>query len=288
MSMLLQYSIALVLYPGLLLVLALGALYATLLHGQGWVQQLAPLRPRLLQPAWWRAEYLLYAASVVLAALGLALLPLPWHPAAPDVVAWVWAWAAFEAAFLVPLLPALASTYAPLARAAIRAAQIGVLGRALLWLALLAGLLLYTNWQPVTANAFSPLAVHMLALIAALFAFPAAIGAGAFAAETSITPGGVAHGLDRYATALAQGSATLRHAALLAATLTAVLPLGVLPAAVGVALLLLSFGGAVWVLRWWQVRAIRLTLPAALQTCWWRALPPGAAALLYLALSGQF
>jgi hypothetical protein len=262
-------------------------LYAVLAGGQSWQGYLARLRNGVTSPAAWSSEGIVTVASVLLAGGGLALLPWPLHPVPLDRTAWLWAWAALEAAFLLPLLPGLFAGAPVVVRAAIRAAQIGVLSRALLWLALAVGLLLHTEWQVFAANGHSPLIAHLLALIAATFAFPGAIGWGPFAPETSIASDGVNQGLSRAMIDFAQAAHTVRMAALLAASLVALLPLALLPAWAGVLLVLATFCGVCWLLQWQTGRYPRLTLPDALRLCMWRALPPGLAAVIYMGLLFQ-
>jgi hypothetical protein len=224
-------------------------------------------------------EGLASIASMGCACLGLVVLPWPLHPAPSLVVLWFWAWAAFEGAFLLPLLPALLAGWPPLVRAASREAQIGIAGRMVLWLALAVGLLL-----PTGAGSLS------LALIAAFFVLPAALTWGPFAAETSISPGGTTDGLNSAATALDTLARMVRCAALLAASLLALLPIALLPATplfsmAGVVGVLLAFELVCRLLQRSAGRVVRHTLPAALDICWWRGLPAALAALLYLSLS---
>jgi hypothetical protein len=272
--------VALLLYPGLLTLLALGALYAASSAGRAALHDLRSL----LRPPLGSSEGLLQIVSVLLAAGGLALLPWPWHPAAASLtpVAWLWAWGLLEAAFLLPLLAAMRAGDPLVVRAALTSAQVGALGRALLWLALASSLMLHANWQPLALNNQSPLLVHLLALGAAVLAFPAAVGWGPFAGADSITPGGITYGLDRRGAALARAAEHLRTAALLLAALVALLPWPLLPPPVSLGALLVSFASICLLLRQLAGRIPRLTLPAALAFCWWRALPLGVAAAGYL------
>ncbi len=279
-----QIAGALLIYPGLLLTLGWGALYATITMGQSWRSKLAPTSRLMVQPRWWNLERAISGISVVLAGCGLALLPWPWHPFPTVPAVWLWAWLALEAAFLLPLLPALLTGNPLLVRAASRAAQLGAAGRALLWLVLAVGLLLHTNWQLADVRGHSPLVVHVLALLSAIFAFPCAVGWGAFEAEKSITPGGLTYGLDRSTSDVVRAADTICTAALLAASLLALLPVALLPPPVGMLLLLIGFGVASMVLKQLSGLAPRLTLPGALRACLWRALPLGAAAVMYMSI----
>lgn len=272
--MTLPIIIALLLYPGLALTLVLTLVYAFLMAGQAGLANFR-LRPALLFGS---GDGILNGLSIVLAAAGLVLLPWPLHPLMPGPGSWIWSWALLEAAFVLPLVPALLTGWPPLVRAVIRELQIGVVGRALLWTALAVGLVLGNNWSLAVIPA------HLLAILAAAFAFPAAIGWGPFAAETSITPGGSDHGLDRATMELAATARSIRTTALIGGSLVALLPLAVLPPWVGLALLLLAFVLAGVILKQFGSAFPRMPLPYALRMCWLRALPLGLAAVIYLAV----
>ncbi|MBC8163407.1 MAG: hypothetical protein H7Z42_19540, partial [Roseiflexaceae bacterium] len=174
---------ALLLDPGLLFLLGLTALYAALVRRSTRLQRL-----RLPRPSFESATSLV---SVLLAALGLALLPWPRSPLAEDGLENpLLAWLAFEGAFLLPLLPGLLAGDALTNRTTLREAQIGLAGRTVVWLA--AGTLLWS------ATALSPTAAIGWALLsaAAALALPAATGFGPFAADRALTPSGAEHGLD--------------------------------------------------------------------------------------------
>lgn len=263
--------LAALLYPGLLTALAAGALYGLLLRGRaGLPAGLAAIRSR---------EGLAAVAGVVLAGLGLATMPWPLHPAGGR--AWLWGWAAFELAFLLPLTPALLARAPAVVRAAIREAQLGTLARAILWAALGAALALHEGW---TGPA---LAAHLLAIAAAVAALPAAIGWGPFGPEERITPGGPAAGLPDAGRALDAWARDTRATALLAATLVACLPVGAVPPPIGLGLI---GGGLVLsavLLRTFADRRPRLTLPAALRFCLLWPLPLALAATLALTVAAR-
>jgi hypothetical protein len=270
--MLTQTVIALLLYPGLLLALGLSLLYTVVTVG----------RPAFhwgaIGAAGRSVEGSMYALSIILAGCGLALLPWPLHPLALDPGVWLWAWALFEGAFLLPLLPGLLVGTPTVVRAASREAQIGVAGRALLWLVLAIGLLF-----PFTGGLLT-LPAYLLIIAAATFALPAAVGWGPFAAETTITPGGTAHGLDRQTAVLAATARSIRTAVLLAASLVALLPRTLVPPWVGLLLLAVVFILVSLLFRRLTGRLPRQTLPDALRLCWWRVLPPVLVAGVYLGI----
>jgi hypothetical protein len=269
MDHLLPIIITALLYPGLLTALAAGGLYRLLLrHGLGQLPA-----PRALGTR----EGLAASAGVLLSAMGLALLPWPLHPGG-DGTTWFWAWAAFELAFLLPLLPALMAGTPAVVRAALREAQLGGLARALLWAALVATLTLHSQWESSLA-----LVAHLLSLGAALVAFPVAVGWGPFGPEEWLTPGGAAAGLDEAGQRLDAWTRDLRAGALLAALLVAALPLGALPPMVGLAVWLLGYLIAVLLLREFAGRLPRMTLPGALRFCLLWPLPLALAATLALA-----
>lgn len=279
-------AIAILLYPGLLFSLVPGLLFAAIVERSGWAAKMGALWAATTRSREWSFERLVSPLSVVLAGVALAVLPWPWHPAALPPLGWFWSWAALEAAFLLPLLPALLAGSPPVVRAAIRAAQIGVVGRIALWLGLAVGLVLFDNWEPLNAAGHSPLAAHLLALLAAFFAFAVAIGWGPFSDETSLVPDGPEAGLDPVTIAAARGAALLRNGILLAATLVAVLPVGMLPPWAG---LLAVFAGCVvgaLLLGRLTGRYPRLTLPVILKRTLWRGLAVGAVATAYLSLIG--
>jgi hypothetical protein len=282
--LLVQTIFALLIYPGLMFALLLGVFYETLTLGRFQRERLAGYLALLRRPQSWTNEQAMNILSILLASLGLLLLPWPLHPVTPPPVLWLWSWGALEAAFLLPLLPAMLVGSPLLARAAVRTAQIGVAGRSLLWLAMVVSLLLHNNWQLVGANGHSPALAHGLAALAAVFAFPLAIGWGSYDAETSLNPDGVDSGLDQATRELAQFARTVCTAVLLAAALLALLPVGLLVAPVALLLWLSIFIAASTPLKLLSGYYPRHTLPGALRRCMWRALPAGAAAVVYLAL----
>ncbi len=268
---LLSAIIAAVLYPGLLTVVALGLAFGLLARGRPALPATAGLGSREGRAA---------LASVVCAGLGLAATPWPLHPAGGGT-AWFWAWAGFEVAFLLPLLPALAAGVPGVVRAGIREAQLGGLARAVLWAALGVALAAHGDWRPATATA------HLLAAAAALLALPAALGQGPFGAEENVTPGGTTAGLPPEARVSDAWAREVRASALLAASLVALLPSAVAPTWLALAMVAAGFVAGALLLRRLDGRLPRLTLPAALQLQALWALPLAAIASLALALAGR-
>lgn len=267
-----QIARSALLYPGLLTALAAGALYAVLLRGwPGLPAGLGALGTR---------EGLAAGGGLLLAGLGLAAMPWPLHPLEPGR-AWLWGWAAFELAFLLPLLPALLFGAPAVARAAIREAQLGALARAALWAALGAALSVHQSWQGMA------LATHLLALAAAIAAFPAAVGWGPFGPEERVTPGGVAAGLPERGRSFDAWARDARAGALMAAALVAVLPVGALPPALGLGLVAAGLGIGGLLLGTFAWRLPRMTLPAALRFCLLWPLPLALAATLALTLAAR-
>ncbi|MFV9506222.1 MAG: hypothetical protein AB4911_16860 [Oscillochloridaceae bacterium umkhey_bin13] len=246
---LVRLLIVALLYPGLLTALGLGLLYHLVLRG------------RLERPTVVRAtrESLAQVGGVVAAVLGLACLPWPLSPVA--MAAWPIAWLAFELAFLLPLLPALISGTPSLARAAIRAAQLGLWARTLIWAALAVALMLAERWSGVA------LLVHLLALAAALVALPAALGWGPFGPETRITLEGLEAGLAQPERILARLSDDLRGGMLVAAVLVAGLPGAILPPVLGLGLVVVGVALAAALFRNFAGRIPRMTLSAGLRFC---------------------
>ncbi|HEU4321653.1 MAG TPA: hypothetical protein VFS21_00755 [Roseiflexaceae bacterium] len=274
-----QLVIALLLYPGLLLAMALGLLFGLLLQG----------RPALPGLGLRGAEGLAGLASLLLTGLATALLPWPLHqvPEWRAVGNLVLLWAAFEGAYLLPLLPGLLDPAPLVARAAAREAQMGAAGRAVLWLAVGAGLWPEATWS------LSTLAGHLLVLAAGLLAFPAAAGVGPFGPERSLGHDGAEAGLDDSTAALLRFARQTRAGALLAALLVAALPpaqpwgagqgFELMPS-LGLALTAAAFVVAGLALRQASATLPRFTLPGALRWCWTRALPLALVGLIYLSL----
>lgn len=259
-------------YPGLITALGLGLLFRLLLGGPAPRASLgAALRTR---------EGLCALAGALAAAAGLAAMPWPFHPAgAPQ--AWLWAWLGLELAFLLPLAPALLAGAPRVARAAMRRAQVGVFGRGLLWLALTAAIALAADWG------LRALPAHLLAIVAAIVAYPIAIGWGPFDDEASVTGAGVQAGLPPE---LRQVDDFARDVA--AGALLAVVALATLPTAIGPAWLAPLVVGAGFVcagaaLRRLGGRLPRLTLPAIMRLAWVYAAPLAAAAVVALIIAGR-
>jgi hypothetical protein len=279
----LEVTLAVLLYPGLALTLALALLSGWLFEGRAFFAQVRPAR-------FWRSiDGLAAAVSLALAALGLALLPWPSHPAA----GWAWVghpaaiWAALEGAFLLPALPGLLAPLPLAARAASREAQMSLAGRCVVWLALGAALWGGAGWAP------ADLPGRLLLGLAGLLALPAAIGAGPFGAERSLSAAAAEEGLDEATAGLVRFARTARGAALLAALVVASAPPALGRSPVGtfqvqpwIALMLVAALFLVVILLIRQISAVmpRLTLPAALRWCWLRSLPLAAVGLVYLVI----
>jgi hypothetical protein len=267
--------IAGLLYPGLLTALALGLLYRLLRGGPAWRGAMGALGAGVRS-----REGLAALAGILAASIGLAALPWPFHPARASL-GWLWSWAGLELAFLLPLAPALAAGAPRVVRAAIRRAQIGALGRALLWAALAVALVLRGDWR------LAALPAHLLALGAALLAFPIAIGWGPFDDEVSLTGAGVQAGLPpdlRVIDTIARDSA--------AGALLAAIMIAALPAAVGPAWLFPAVAGAGFLtvgalLGRLAGRMPRLALPAILRLCWTYVAPLAAAAAAAQLIAGD-
>lgn len=263
--------VALVAFPGLLFMLVLTVVLNALVEG---VPRLGDLRlPRF------GFESAAGLASLLLAVLGSALLPWPLNPAQSigPLAGPLAAFATIEGAFLIALLPGLLAPNALVNRAVIRETQIGVAGRAVVWIAL--GTLLWQTgaWTVTSAPG------RLLLSAAGLLALPAAIGVGPFAADGNLTLSGAEHGLDSGTSGFIRFVRRVRGTVLFSAVLLALLPLNqirptlalVLSAAVALVVVLM--------LRRLNGRMPRVTVPTALRWCWWRALPLAAVGLVYLA-----
>ncbi len=262
-------------YPGIVLALALGVLLAWLIEGRLPIE-----RPRIAA-FWSNADGMAGTASLLLAGLALALLPWPIHPAAGRAIIAnpMLLWAALEGAFLVPLLPGLLAPATLAARAASREAQISMAGRFVLWLVIGIALWAGTGWSRVELPA------RLIAFIAGLLVLPVAAGIGPFGPERSLSAAGAEEGLDPATTSLLRFIRWVRAAVLTAALVVSALPVPQEPPliqpmiAMVIALALFVVIGLV--LRRVLFSLPRITLPAALHWCWWRALPLAAAALVY-------
>jgi hypothetical protein len=271
-------ALAALVYPGLVLAIGLALLF-------GWLTQGRAFFGRVRAVAFWKSlDGLAGVASILFATVALALLPWPLHLAGqmwggrPLVL-----WAALEGAFLAPVLPGLLAPSPLAARAASREAQIGIAGRFVFWIALGGALWSGADWS------WAALPGRALIALAGLLALPGAIGAGPFEAERSLSAAGADEGLDVGTAGLVRFARTLRGAVLLAvlivASLPAVQPWGTTTQIRPAFALLL--GGALFVvvailLRQLAAALPRMTLPAALHWCWWRALPLAIAGLVYL------
>ena len=164
----------------------------------------------------------------------------------------------------------------PVVRAGVREAQVGALGRAALWLGLGALASLGGSWQ------LAALPARLIALVAAGFALPAALGWGPFGPLPGWPGSSAEAGLPVRVVRLRRIAYAARCGALLLAALVIALPLP-LPAPVALAAIvaaaaLLALGGLRWRAAW-----PRLTLDAALRHCVARALPLAIAAIIYTA-----
>lgn len=268
----LALTIAALVYPGVVTAIVAGGVFGLL----------AGRRRERLSPdgALGTREGLAALASALLAGLALATLPWPLHPAAGGA-SWLWAWAGFELAFLLPLLPALLAGVPAVVRAAIREAQLGALGRAVLWAALGTAVAIHADWRSSTAPA------HLLALVVALAALPVAIGWGPFAAEESVTPGGTLAGLPAGASALDSWARNVRAGALIAAALVATLPVALATPWIAIGMVIAGLVVASLALRRIDGRVPRMTLPQALRLSTLWGLPLAALAAAALALAGR-
>lgn len=277
--------LALLVYPGLVLALVLALALAWLAE-----RRLAFGRvpgPRALGTLDGAAA----AASILLAALALVLLPWPYHPAPswPPIGNPLALWCAIEGAFLVAQLPGLLAPSALGARAANRELQLSLAGRCVIWLALGGVLWGGAGWS------LAALPGRLLLGLAGLLALPAAIGSGPFGAERGLSAAGAEEGLDESAASLVRLARLVRGAALLAVFVVASAPRAAGAALLAsatvsvrppVVLLLIVALFVVIVVLLRQVSSVtpRMTLPAALRWCWWRALPVGLVGLVYLFL----
>lgn len=260
----------LLVFPGVLFTLVLTVALQVLVEGlpRG---RLAFPKPGL--------ESLIGLLSIVLACVGMALLPWPiqlWvarEPAQPLAI-----WLAIEAAFWLPFLPGLLSRDTLINRVTMREAQVSLAGRVVVWLAIGSLMAQAQAWSLTSAPG------RLLVVIAGFLALPAAMSVGPFAADRNLSPSGAEHGLDSATGAWLRFARQVRSTVLLAALALAILPRDrVQPLAA------LAVWAAIVVVVGLVLRRIsgtlpRLTLPTALRWCWWRALPIALVGLVYLVL----
>ena len=265
----LQLLFAIVVYPGLVLLVLLVVVIGRALGGPGTGGRALRALGRALQgeasPA--------LAMAVMLILLGLTRLPWPrphWEPRA-SVDAMV-LWALVETSALAALVPAWLGGDPAAGRAATRAAQLGASGRLVLWIAVaaVAGL----SAQPSTVGLAAG-----VALLAALLALPAAAGWTPLHHDP-LAPGRLHTTLTADDQALAVWASRLSSVFWLALVATVFVPLPRL-AWYGELLMRLALVVGLALL----VRGIRglfanRTLPAALRWCWLVALPCALGALV--------
>ncbi|MDP9313460.1 MAG: hypothetical protein M3R24_21690 [Chloroflexota bacterium] len=256
-------------YPGLLWVCSLTlVLIAALGRGARGTQAIRKTWLALLGQG-----SLAHALSVVLALVAIALLPWPASPFAPVPPFDLWrTWALIEGCFLVALLPGLLSSLPAVNRAAVREAQIGVSGRAVLWIALLVGF----GWRGETLVELGPL---LLGAAAALLALPAAARWQPFGGESGLGLGDADSHLPHADIGVARWSHDLRSVLLI--TLIA----SVFVTAPGLAWWQ-QLGLKVWLAlavalvgRGLKGGAVHRTIRHALRFCWLIVLPLAAVAL---------
>lgn len=121
-----------------------------------------------------------HALSIILSFITIGLLPWPAAPALAAPAFDLWRiWAFTEASFLTATLPGLLSSLPAMNRAAVRTAQIGVSGRAALWIVLVAGL----GWA---GQSVLDLLALLFGALAALLALPIAANWQPFGGESGL------------------------------------------------------------------------------------------------------
>jgi hypothetical protein len=214
-----------------------------------------------------------HAVSIILSFGALALLPWPATPFAPVPALDIWRiWAFTEASFLAALLPGLVSSLPAANRATVRAAQIGVSGRAALWIALLVGL----NWRGVDLFDLGPL---LLGATAALFALPLAAGWQPFSGESGLGLDDAAVYLPPNDIGVARWAHDLRSILLIALIASVFVAAPQLPWWQQLALKLWLALAVALIGRGLRGSTVHRTLRVALRFCWLIVLPLAGIAL---------
>jgi hypothetical protein len=257
------------LYPGLVSVIVLVAVTAVL-GGERPVLRLVFQRGS--RPGF---DALVNAASMVMATAAVIVAPWPLHPAQGDSVVGdlLVLFFCLEAASLLPVL-AGTITRSPLAmRAASRTLQLGVAGRAIIWLAIGATAVDVGDGPEYWA-------ARVLLAVASVLALPAALGVGPFAVEWGLTPAGMEEGLGAGEAERARLARLTRNAAMIAVTLVYLVPRDVPIVSVGV--IIACF--LVLTMVFSRLTTLpRFPLPAGLRWCWFVAAPPAVLATVWLA-----
>lgn len=217
-----------------------------------------------------------HALSVVLSLIAIGLLPWPASPFAPIPQLDLWRiWAFTEASFLVALAPGLLSSLPAASRAAVREAQIGVSGRAVLWIALLVGF----GWQGATLTELGPL---LLGAFAALLALPAAARWQPFGGESGLGLGDADAHLRPEDVGIARWAHNLRSVLLITLIASVFVTAPTLPWWQQLSLKLWLALAVALVGRGLRDAAVHRTIQHALRYCWLVVLP-----LSVIALAGR-
>lgn len=214
-----------------------------------------------------------HALSIILSFMAIALLPWPSTPDVPAPTFDLWRiWAFTEASFLAAALPGLLSSLPAMNRAAVRTAQIGVSGRAALWIALVVGL----GWSGQTIYDLLSL---LFGALAALLALPIAANWQPFGGESGLGLGDADAHLPAEDIGVARWAHDLRGVLLILLIATVFVQAPQLPwwqqlglkvwLALAVALLGRGLRGG----------AVYRTLGSALRYCWMIVLPVAVIAL---------
>ncbi len=262
---------AYIIYPGLIPTAILAVLFGLLV-----TKRRPVMPPDGLRTLFMTIDGFAALLSMLLAVSAMMYMPWPHNPAYTAVAGPLLMWAAMEAAYLIPSLVAQTSPSPLIVRGAARSLQIGLAGRVVIWCAVGALYWADQNWS------ISHIPAVLLALVAALLAFPAAIGLGMFRNDTALT-GVMTTGLDLSTVAMMQIAADVRATVLIAAITTRLIPEqlvgnGYVAIVAIIAVTVLCMG----IMRFLIRNQPFATLSAALRWCWWRALPPAILALLYL------
>lgn len=275
----LNLIIAMLVFPGVLTTLVLTLLVAKVagmnVPGGG-------LSRGIIATFMGRGSFLL-ALGAILPMLAAGFLPWAASPLPNPSPSQFWTvWALLEMSYFAAVLPSLMGLSATSVRYAMRELQLAAAGRLMVWAAIVVSM-----WAGAWTAQTLP--AHVLAIGAALVVLPVAVGWGAFAPDTSLSPAGAEIDFSRHDAQLAQWGRAIRATVLVVTVAVFTLPKlpnvhwGMNVLVVIVTTLLIALMG-----RTLNGTTVRRTLPDALNWCFTRSLPITLLAVIALFLGRRW